>query len=307
MLDRLKLNQIPALSCLLICCFLPHASQAQSWRPDWNNSYYPPYPYLMPPSYTPYTGYNPQYAPAPNYYPFSYQQPQIQQQGSASEKDKTQPESSNAESKKAKFVQRILPIVQKENQRLIRLRYQVINLVILLNRGYQLKPEDAKLMESLAKRYKLKDDPLQDPGSREELLNKIDIIPNSLALAQAANESAWGQSRFSREANNLFGIWTFDKRKGLKPRERDDDKNHLVRKFEHVDESIRYYMLTLNSHPAYRKMRKIRKQLRENNMPITGEALVSGLEKYSSLGNEYVQLIQNLIEQNKWAQLDTRV
>jgi Bax protein len=153
----------------------------------------------------------------------------------------------------------------------------------------------------------VKGDPLVEAKSRRELLNKVDIIPVSLALAQAANESAWGRSRFSVEANNLFGIWTFDEKKGLKPKERDEDKKHFVRKFKHIDGSIQYYMLTLNSHPAYRKMRSIRQKLRESQSPITGEAMARGLEKYSEKGPEYVELIQNLIQQNGWELLDRNV
>jgi Bax protein len=305
MQDSSKLIKISPLFFSLVCVLIPITAQSQSWRPDWNNSYYRPY--QVPPYYNPYNGYTQPYPSAPNFYPYPYQQPQNPQQAQPESKEKTLTEPSNLEKRKSRFIQQILPIVQKENQRLIKLRYQVINLFILINRGYLLKPQDAELLESLATKYKVKGDPLTDSASRDELLNKIDIIPSSLALAQAANESAWGQSRFSREANNLFGIWTYDANKGLKPKERDEDKKHLVRKFKHIDDSIQYYMLTLNSHPAYRKMRKIRRQLREKNLPINGKAMAKGLEKYSSRGNEYVDLIESLIEQNNWSRFDTRV
>ncbi len=306
MQEQWKLSRsIIFISCLL-SLFISSGIQAQSWRPDWNYSNYPPYPYANPP-FSPYTGYQQPYPMPPAYYPYPYQQPE---QPSASEQPATSktsptPASKSALSKrKVNFVNQIKPIIEQENKRLIKQRYRVLNTLILLNRGYQLKAQDAQWLESMARKYKLKGDPLQDIYSRDELLDKVDIIPVSLALAQAANESAWGQSRFSREANNLFGIWTFNKKKGLKPKDRDEDKKHLVRKFDSVDESIQYYMLTLNSHPAYQKMRNIRKALREKEQPLTGEALAAGLEKYSQKGDEYVQLIKNLIQQNGWQQID---
>jgi Bax protein len=288
-------------------------SQAQSWRPDWNYSYYRPYPYQnrVAPMYNPYTGYIQPYPGTPNYYfPYPYQNPARQQQPVRTETkklQKTKKTNPDIQVLKAKFVQQILPIIQQENRRLIKLRYRILNTFILLNRGYQLKPQDKDWLISLAKKYKVKGDPLTEIKSRVEILKKVDIIPVSLALAQAANESAWGQSRFSIEANNLFGIWTFNKKNGLKPKERDEGKKHLVRKFEHIDESIQYYMLTLNRHAAYRKMRNIRQQLRNSELPITGDAMAKGLEKYSEKGTEYVELIQNLIRQNDWDQLDRNV
>lgn len=309
--NRIVLKIIAKLSCIS-CLLISVNAQAQSWRPDWNYSYYQPRPYpnpnQMPPQYNPYAGYYPPYPGAGNYYPYPpyppAQQPDTVDNGKPQKPDKARPK---LQTRKASFVQKILPAIQQENKRLVKLRYRMLNLFILINRGYQLKPQDSEWLKALANDYKVKGDPLQDPASRSELLEKVDIIPASLALAQAANESAWGRSRFSVEANNLFGIWTFDKKKGLIPKERDDDKTHLVRKFEHFDESIQYYMQTLNSHPAYRKMRSIRQQLRDSNQPITGEVMALGLEKYSSKGEEYVDLIQNLIRQNDWGQLDRSV
>ena len=143
----------------------------------------------------------------------------------------------------------------------------------------------------------MKPDPLTSKAARDELLGKIDIIPSSLALAQAANESAWGQSRFAQEANNLFGIWTYDKDKGLVPRNREQGKKHLVRIFDDVGESVRYYMHTLNSHPAYAGLREIREDLRASGLAIDGHKLAVGLEKYTAKGQQYIDLIQGLIRQ----------
>ena len=127
----------------------------------------------------------------------------------------------------------------------------------------------------------------------------------SLVLVQVVNESVWGWSRFAQEVNNLFGIWTYDEDKGIKPLNREEGKTHLVRIFDDYGESVSYYMHTLNSHPAYRELREIRQQLRTSGQEIDGHKLAAGLEKYSARGQVYIELIRSLIRQNRWAQLDT--
>jgi Bax protein len=173
-----------------------------------------------------------------------------------------------------------------------------------MSKGEPLSQDDKLKLTELAKKYRVKPEKLDTQASQEALLARVDIIPASLTLAQAANESAWGKSRFAREANNLFGIWTYDADKGLKPKKRDAGKKHYVRKFADVGESVRYYMHMLNSHPAYAELRKIRRQLRSENETLAGHQLAHGLTKYSAKGDEYIDLIQQLISQNQWAKLD---
>lgn len=211
----------------------------------------------------------------------------------------------SATGNKLVFISTLLPHIEKENQRLLALRKVVESLLDQLDAGNTLDKQEQQRLTALAKRYRVKPDPLTSKAARDELLGKIDIIPSSLALAQAANESAWGQSRFAQEANNLFGIWTYDKDKGLVPRNREQGKKHLVRIFEDVGGSVRYYMHTLNSHPAYAGLREIREDLRASGYTIDGHKLAVGLEKYSAKGQQYIDLIQALIRKNKWAQLDT--
>ena len=139
----------------------------------------------------------------------------------------------------------------------------------------------------------------------DQLLKRVDIIPASLPLAQAANETGWGTSRFAKEANNYFGIWTYEAEQGLKPRNRESDKKHFVRKFTSPAASVKFYMNLLNTHPAYKELRNIRYSLRQERQKISGVKLAQGLEKYSAKGNEYIKLITLLITQNQWAQLDT--
>jgi Bax protein len=208
-------------------------------------------------------------------------------------------------SKKQQFITALLPYIEQENRRLTELRNKLGAIMHKLETYNTVDGSTQQQLEKLATRYRVEGDPLRDKAARDELLRKIDIIPVSLALAQAANESAWGESRFAQEANNLFGIWTYDQAKGLKPKDREAGKVHLVRIFDDIGESVRYYMYNLNSHPAYRELRQIRQQLRASGNDINGYALAAGLEKYSAQGQAYIELIRELIEQNEWALLDS--
>jgi Bax protein len=120
-----------------------------------------------------------------------------------------------------------------------------------------------------------------------------------LALAQAANESAWGKSRFAREAQNLFGVWTYDESKGIVPKKRAKGARHLVRKYESMEESIAHYITLLNSHPAYEPLRVIRLEQRTQGNYPDGYAMARGLIKYSAKGEQYVAIIRSMINKNK--------
>jgi Bax protein len=207
--------------------------------------------------------------------------------------------------KKQAFIATLLPVIEKENRRLLALRQQLVGMSSRLERNHVLSVSEQQMIKKLANKYRVNADPVLDSAARQELLRKIDIIPSSLALAQAANESAWGESRFAQEANNLFGIWTYDETRGLKPLKREQGKTHLIRIFDDVEQSVRYYMYTLNSHPAYQKLRLIRQQLRSSGQVIDGHRLADGLEKYSAKGHSYVDLIRSLIRQNELVHLDS--
>jgi Bax protein len=262
-----------------------------------NRAWYPGYAYAAPPGRVSVP------APAATA-PVPEQRPQAEAEVS---KHINRPAAENPASttgNKQAFISTLLPHIEKENRRLLALRREVESLFDELDAGNSLGKQERKQVKELAKRYRVKLDPLTDEAAREELLRKIDIIPSSLSLAQAANESAWGQSRFAQEANNLFGIWTYDEDKGLVPRNREQGKKHLVRIFDDVGESVRYYMYTLNSHPAYTGMRETREDLRETGQAIDGHKLAAGLEKYSARGQQYIDIIQSLIRKNKWTRLD---
>lgn len=310
---------------LMMAIMLPaRPALAQGWQapayPAYPPSYHPAYPapgYFRPPpprfqprGHAPYpSAYRPRpgWAYPPPAYPRTPPpaspavEPPPATQAPEPEKDK--PVTSTSD-RKSEFVDRLLPHIRNENQRLSQLRSRLKGLFAGLDDGLAISDRQRRDLEQLTRRYRVDGNPLDDPQARATLLKRVDVIPVSLALAQAANESAWGRSRFATEANNLFGIWTYDKSKGLKPLERDEDKTHLVRKFNDISESIAYYMRTLNSHPAYRGLRDIRQRARERGYSASGLELAEGLEKYSAKGKTYILLIQQLIEQNRWSELD---
>ncbi len=298
------------------------STQAMAWQQVSYNPYpvyaapvnYNPYaqPYARPYSYPVYNypannyqryGYPQQNYFAPQAVPAKLSKPVIKSDIKKVPKQKKTITKSSTSSKKI-FIENLLPYIDKENIRLKQIRKQVLTINQQLETGITLSEKSQSWLKKLAKKYRVKGNPITKPLAREELLSKVDIIPSSLTLAQAANESAWGKSRFATEANNLFGIWTYDESKGLKPKNRDSEKKHLVRIFDHYGESVSYYMHTLNSHPAYIKLRDIRQQQRNNKLTLNGFEMADGLEKYSAKGDLYIKLIQQLILQNQWAQLD---
>ncbi|MDQ7050425.1 MAG: glucosaminidase domain-containing protein [Enterobacterales bacterium] len=133
----------------------------------------------------------------------------------------------------------------------------------------------------------------------EQLKIRIDIIPSALVLAQAANESAWGTSRFARKANNLFGQWCYTKGCGLVPNQRGKGQVHEVRKFDSVAKSIASYMKNLNTHRAYAELRNIRADLRRRGQTIKAQKLAQGLNHYSERGQAYVDELISMIRYNK--------
>jgi len=130
------------------------------------------------------------------------------------------------------------------------------------------------------------------------LRKRLDVIPPSLILAQAANESAWGTSRFAVEGNNLFGQWCFTRGCGLVPLNRADRADHEVAVFASPFQSVRAYIQNLNRHPAYQQVRDIRQQDRLAGRALSGTDLAAGLLAYSERGAEYIEEIRTMIRHN---------
>ncbi|NKB97205.1 MAG: hypothetical protein GKR90_01710 [Pseudomonadales bacterium] len=137
-----------------------------------------------------------------------------------------------------------------------------------------------------------------DPQDLHGLLNKVDIIPNSLALIQAAKESGWGSSRFARNGYNFFGQQCFVRGCGFTPKNRSRGRSHEVAKFRSTRDAVRAYIHNLNTHIRYASFREKRATLRRDGQPLKGEALAIGLDGYSERGYDYVTEIQAMIRAN---------
>lgn len=203
-----------------------------------------------------------------------------------------------ATARKALFFKTVLPLVLQVNEGILRDRRRLWFINFQINLGKKPGPEDRLWLLGLAERYGFKKIFLP------ELLKRVDIIPPSLALAQAAKESGWGTSRFVREGNALFGEWTFSKNKSLLPSRRDQDKQHRVRIFSSLLNSVQAYAHNLNTHKAYEKFRRLRSGLRLKGEKVDGLLLVGSIRNYSELGVRYVRDIRDLIQGNNLHRLD---
>ncbi|MEH6909504.1 MAG: glucosaminidase domain-containing protein [Oceanicoccus sp.] len=203
--------------------------------------------------------------------------------------------------KKANFFEYMLPLIQSENQRLLTLREHLQVLVPLAN---SLNEDQREWLQQLATYYRAKDTSRPDEELIAELLLKVDLIPPSLALAQSANESAWGSSRFAVKGNNLFGQWCFNKGCGMLPSGRDPGASHEVASYSSPRQSVESYIHNLNTNQAYAQLRQLRASSRQQTKTISGPKLAQGLLKYSSRGEDYVSELQQMIRINKLDQYD---
>ncbi len=131
----------------------------------------------------------------------------------------------------------------------------------------------------------------------------MDIIPVSMAIAQAAKETGWGTSRFALEGNALFGQWTYTD-KGIKPAAAEAGTKHKVMMFNVLKSSVRAYARNLNTHKSYRKMRYVRAIQRDNNGKLNSLELVDFLDNYAETGKEYTIILKKIIEQNSLTDFD---
>jgi uncharacterized FlgJ-related protein len=171
----------------------------------------------------------------------------------------------------------------------------------LLNAINKKDIQENEWLASLGVKYKVikQESDKLDNAAMIELKKRVDIVPPSLALAQAAEESGWGTSRFAIQGNSLFGQWDFSG-KGIKPKEqRSELGNYGIAAFESPQDSIEAYMLNLNTHRAYERMRQKRAVFRQQNKEPTGWDLAKTLDKYSERGNDYVKSLHAIMSYNK--------
>ncbi|WP_300668058.1 glucosaminidase domain-containing protein [Desulfoluna sp.] len=196
--------------------------------------------------------------------------------------------------KKEAFFAFMMPLIEAENNAILARRQRLNQ----LHTSEAYAPSEYAWLEELAAAYKVDPFSPDSPEDREALRTRVDMVPLSLAMAQAANESAWGTSRFAREGNNLFGQWVYGKGKGMVPKNRTKGASHEVARFDNVADSVRSYLHNLNTLWAYEPLRELRREQRDQGHEPNGEALALGLERYSSRGEAYIREIQQLIRMN---------
>ncbi len=196
--------------------------------------------------------------------------------------------------KRELFIKIILPLILDENEKITDDRKKLFK---ILSKDFNTVGERVWLKRRF-KEYKIDDQDLS------KLKMRMDIVPVSIALAQAANESGWGTSRFALEGNALFGQWTWSK-KGISPKNADPDQNHKILQFQILKASVRAYKNNLNTHNAYKEFREARAQLRQKNSPINGLELTKYLKNYAAIGEKYVVILDDIIEKNSLTDFDT--
>ena len=199
----------------------------------------------------------------------------------------------NVKKKKELFIQIILPLILEENTSI---KIDRIKLFSILNKKYN-SPLEKEWINKKFKQYGVKNKDLS------ELKIRMDEIPVSLAIAQAAKETGWGTSRFAQEGNALFGQWTWTG-DGIKPAGVKDGEKHKVAKFKILKASVRAYQRNLNTHPSYSNFRKERAIQRENEDKLNSYILVNFLDKYAETGLDYIKVLKQIIKQNSLTDFD---
>ena len=199
----------------------------------------------------------------------------------------------NTRKKKELFIQIVLPLILEENKKI---KLERKTLFSILNKNSNSEAEK-NWLKSKFKQYGVVNRDLPT------LKIRMDEIPVSLAIAQAAKETGWGTSRFAQEGNALFGQWTYTG-EGIKPAKSDKNENHKVMKFKILKASVRAYQRNLNTHKSYREFRKVRAIQRDVLGDLNSLELVNYLDKYAETGNEYIKILKKIIEQNKLTDFD---
>lgn len=199
----------------------------------------------------------------------------------------------NTKKRKDLFIKIVLPLILEENARI---RLDRKRLFLILNKNNNSASEKKWLVNKFRQYGVVKND-------LSTLKIRMDEIPVSLAIAQAAKETGWGTSRFAIEGNALYGQWTYSG-EGIKPLAASSDTSHKVMKFKVLKASVRAYQRNLNTHSGYKEFRKQRAILRDNNEKLDSLKLVEFLENYAETGTEYIKVLKKIIEQNSLKDFD---
>lgn len=209
----------------------------------------------------------------------------------------------NTQAKKQAFFDYLKPGILLENQRVEKERTRLEQIALAFEQN-SLTDEQISYAQRLGKLYNVE---LSSEGIDESwlsiMLHRVDVLPTALVLVQAANESAWGSSRFAKQGNNFFGQWCYYSGCGLIPLKRKDGMTHEVAKFDSVQQSIYGYFMNVNRNKAYESLREIRYQRHLNAQSLTDTdaalALTQGLLRYSERGEAYVNDLKAMIRHNK--------
>ncbi len=199
----------------------------------------------------------------------------------------------NTKKRKNLFIQIILPLIIKENNHIKSDRNKLFN---ILNKNKNTRGEK-NWLNAKFKQYGVINKDLST------LKIRMDEVPVSMAIAQAAKETGWGTSRFAQEGNALFGQWTWSG-EGIKPSDADDNSTHKVMKFKILQASVKAYQRNLNTHPTYKDFRSTRAELRDENKKLDSLILTGHLDRYAETGKEYVKILQQIIRQNNLEDFD---
>jgi len=199
----------------------------------------------------------------------------------------------NTKEKRELFIRIVLPLILDENEKITEDRKKLFK---ILSKNFNTAGERIWLKRRF-KEYKIEDQDLA------KLKMRMDIIPVSIALAQAANESGWGTSRFALEGNALFGQWTYSK-KGISPLSKDPNKTHKILQFQILKASVRAYKNNLNTHNAYKEFREARAKLRQSEELLNGLDLTKYLTRYAKIGEKYVEILEDIITRNSLTDFD---
>ncbi len=200
--------------------------------------------------------------------------------------------------KKQRFFDFIRPAIVKENNKLLANRAKIEHMLEQTSLELPLTKEERSLLKSLAKRYRVNKN-YSTLQQIDELLMRVDVVPLPLVMVQAANESAWGTSRFARIGLNFFGIWCYREGCGMVPSGRNTGAKHEVAAFKSVDEAVSRYFYNINTNNAYMVFRTIRAQLRDQDQRLDAEVLATGLLPYSERGADYVLDITDMLRHNQ--------
>lgn len=204
------------------------------------------------------------------------------------------------------FIKEMLPQVRKANSEVQAKREHLEAIHTKWSKTHQLSANDQSWINKLALEYKLKDFNSKDKAGWDKLLHRVDVLPESLVLAQAIHESAWGQSRIAKQVNNYFGRFCFTSGCGIMPQKRraKNDK-HEIKAFGSLYASVGDYLRNINTHQAYQTLRAERSKLHASNQDLHGMVLARHLQKYSEHGESYVVKVKAIIQAYKLEKLDT--